>query len=326
MSLNVLWRSGMAAKVAAEYKHLLSPDISLVVETDKDKATEHYAWMDVLVDGGPTEEAVNAKNLKHIVVPYVGISESLRQFVLARPHLKLYNSHFNDAFVAQHAVALMLAVSNRITEANSSMHEGNWKPHGEGGFESMYLEDKTCLLLGYGAIGKEIERRVKGLGMNVTAYKRSPAANSTIKIFGPDQLTEALSSADVIMISLPSTPETNNLLNQESFKHIKKGSVLINVGRGGVIDQHALFEALKSKHLLGAGIDVWWNYPKAGESQNDTFPSDAALHELPNLIMSPHRAASVSSTAVASFKDTAKTLNAIHEGKSRNQVDPNKGY
>jgi len=326
MSLNVLWRSGLAAEAAQELKHLLPPDISLVVETDKDKAAEHYAWMDVLVDGGPSEEAVNAKKLKHIVVPYVGISETLRQFVLARPHLKLYNSHFNDAFVAQHAVALMLAVTNRVIEANASMHEGNWKPHGEGGFESMFLEDKTCLLMGYGAIGKEIEKRVKGLGMKVAAYKRSSETNSSLKIFGPSELAEALSSADVIMISLPGTLETNQLLNKESFKHVKTGSVIVNVGRGNVIDQHALYDALKSKQLLGAGIDVWWNYPKAGESKNNTFPADAALHELDNIIMSPHRAASVSNTGAASFKDTVKTLNAINEGKSRNQVDPSKGY
>ena len=107
---------------------------------------------------------------------------------------------------------------------------------------------------------------------------------------------------------------------------MKRGSIFINVGRADIIDQYALYDALKSGHLFGAGLDVWWNYPKGKEARKHTFPSDAPLHELTNLVMSPHRAAAVQDWQEGSFIDTAKTINAIAKGKSRNEVDPTKGY
>lgn len=325
MPLNVLWKSTLATKIIPEHQHLIPDSLNLIVETNNEKSLEHKDWLDVLIDGRESP-LLDAPKLKHIIVPFVGIREELRQAITKRPHIKLHNSHYNDTFVAQHAVALLLAASNLIIESDQEMRQGNWQAGFNGGPSSIFLEGKTCLLLGYGAIAKAIEPRVKGLGMTVEALKRNPDPQSKLKMYTPKQLHEALSNADVIMLSLPSTPETKNLLNEAAFKTIKPNSILINVGRGDTIDQHALYNALKNKQLHAAGIDVWWNYPKGKEARQNTYPADAPLHELPNIIMSPHRASNTQSTQEASFKDVIKTLNAIAKGETRNLVDPTKGY
>lgn len=324
MQLHVLWQNTTGSRAAKTQAELLDKDIKLIVETDKELARQHYSWMHVLVDGNPSEEALNAPSLSHVIVPFVGINKDLREKMLGKPHLRLYNSHFNDASVAQHAVALLLAVANRIPEADAALHKGNWQAADP--FHSIFLEAKTCLLLGYGAIGQAIEKRLRGFAMHFVALKRSETADTDIKIYTADKLYEALSVADVIMCSLPLTPDTKNLLNDDAFKAMKPGSILVNVGRGEVIDQHALYRALKSQQLFGAGIDVWWNYPKGKEARKNTLPADAALHELSNIVMSPHRAAAIQNWEDGSFFDTAKTLNALVRGQSRNQVDPQRGY
>jgi len=326
MPLNVLWRSGLAADLAPNHTDLFDDDITLTVETDKEKALGKLDGIDVLVDGNPSPELLDAPDLKHVIVPYVGIRESLREGVLERPHLTLYNSHFNDAFVAQHAVALLLTCANRVIPADRALRQGDWRPGSDDSFLSMFLPDKTCLLLGYGAIGKEVETRVRGLGMTVSAYRRHPSENSDIKEYGSDELHTALAEADVVVVSLPSTPETKNLLDEAAIQAMKPGSIVVNVGRGDVIDQHALYDALKSEHLFGAGIDVWWNYPEGEEARANTLPSDAPLHELENVVLSPHRANQAQDWQLASLKDVSKTLNAIARGEKRNVVEVERGY
>ena len=326
MTLNVLWRSTLAADLAPEHADLFENDITLTVETDKDKAVEKLDGINVLVDGNPSPELLDAPDLKHVIVPYVGIRESLREGMLERPHLILYNSHFNDVFVAQHAVALLLTCANRVIPADQALRQGDWRPGDDDNFLSMFLPGKTCLLLGYGAIGKEVEARVRGLGMTVSAYRRSPSEDSDIKEYGPDELHSALGEADVVIVSLPSTPETKNLLDEAAIQTMKPGGIVVNVGRGDVIDQHALYDALKSGHLFGAGIDVWWNYPEGEEARAHTYPSEVPLHELENVVMSPHRANQAQDWQLASLKDVSKTLNAIAKGKTRNLVEVERGY
>ncbi len=325
MSLNVLWRSSLAAKLIPQKQDQLNSDIKLIIETDSEKAKAHLNWYEVLVDGAPDESLLDAANLRHVIVPYVGIAEKLRQAILERPHITLHNSHFNDAFVAQHALALMFACSNRIVQADRALRQGDWTG-GTETFESVFLPGKTCLLLGYGAIGRELEWRLKGLGMNATAYRRQPQANSSVKEYGPAELYEALAQADVVIVSLPLTPETRGLLNASAFAAMKTGSILVNVGRGDVIDEKALYEALKADKIFAAGIDVWYSYPKGKEARQGTLPANRAFHELPNVVMSPHRANQYQDWELVSFEDVCKTLVSLLHGEKRNLVDPERGY
>ena len=134
-----------------------------------------------------------------------------------------------------------------------------------------------------------------------------------------------MAAADVIMISLPLTKKTENIIDKYAFAVMKKQAIVINVGRGKLIDQFALYDALKNKQIFGAGIDVWWNYPKDNERSN-TLPSEAELYKLDNIIMSSHRASNVNDWQLSAFRDVMKTVAIIQTGGSRNLVDPKKGY
>ena len=323
MTINILWNNKHGSVIAQNNKHLLPANTQLEVATETEQALKYLAWMTVLVAGNPDPKLLDAPNLKHVIVPFVGINPDLQKNILARPHLKLYNSHFNDTFVAQHAVAMLLALSNRIVGGDQSLRQGNWLWGEEN--KSISLQNKTCLLLGYGAIAKQIEKSARALGMDIAVLKNNFEQIDNAAVYPKENLKQALAAADVIMISLPLTKKTENIIDKNAFAVMKKQAILVNVGRGKLVDQFALYDALKNKQIFGAGIDVWWNYPKDNE-RSSTLPSEAELHKLDNIIMSSHRASNVNDWQLSAFRDVMKTVAIIQTGGSRNLVDPKKGY
>ncbi len=322
MAYHVLWRSRFGSDVADALQDRLGDAITLTIETAKDKLAAHLPSANILIDGNPDDFMLDGEQLEHVIIPYAGVNPALRDKMVARPHLTLHNSHFNAAFVAQHAVALVLAAANRIVEADAALRRGDWRPRYDSAFTSVSLMGKTCLLLGYGAIGKELEPRIEALGMRVAALRRQPQAGE----YGPDQLLEALGAADVVMVSLPATPETEGLLGDVAFAAVKPGAVLVNVGRGAVIDPVALYDSLKAERLVAAALDVWWQYPQDKEARAHTYPAEVPLHELPNVVLSPHRANHVDDEMPALLDDLETTLRALTDGQLRNQIDLERGY
>lgn len=265
-------------------------------------------------------------SLRRVIVPWAGVPNRLRESLREHPHLELHNSHFNDAFVAQHAVALLLACANRIVEADRRLREGNWGRREDGGLSSMQLDGRTALLLGYGSIGRQTGRRLEGLGMELIAYRGNPRAGEPVRQFGPGELHRALGLADVVVASLPSTRQTRGLLDGEALAAMREGGILVNVGRGDLIDEQALYDSLAGGRLLAAGLDVWWRYPDSDDERGHTFPSRLPFHELPNVVMSPHRGNGVAEWEGACFEDVLATLRDIAAGGDRNLVDPERGY
>lgn len=240
----------------------------------------------------------------------------------ARPHLKLYNSHYNAAFVAQHAVALLLAAGHHIPHIDKYFRAGDGTYHSKHPFSNLHLHGKTVLLLGYGYIGKAVEAMLAGFGCKVTRLRRHADADS----YGMAQRDEALAEADAIINSLPLTTETENFLDATAFAAMKDGVIVVNVGRGKTIDKDALYEALqshesKASKVAAAGLDVWWDY---GHSKVN--PDVTPFDRLDNVVMSPHRADEGDGEEEARVRDVLATLEAILRGESRNQVDPARGY
>ncbi len=330
--INALWTSKSGSVAAEDVRPYLAPGVSLTVGLEPEADTARYRSLTALVAGRPSDRLLDAPALKHVIVPWAGVPAALRAQLLARPHLSLHNSHYNAPLVAQHALALVLACACRLVEADAHLRRGDWCPRYQRGFKSLALPGKRALLLGYGAIGQEVGRGLKALGMTVTALRRHSGEKSgeegevVERTFAPPQLHEALKGADVIVASLPETAETKDLLDANAFAAIKEGAILVNVGRGSAVVQEALYEALRGGRLFAAGLDVWWRYPENEAARAATRPADLPFWDLPNLIMSPHRANEMKDEHLLRYQDVAETLAALARGEPRNRVDPARGY
>jgi phosphoglycerate dehydrogenase-like enzyme len=140
------------------------------------------------------------------------------------------------------------------------------------------LPGKTVLVVGFGEIGREVARLAQAFGMRVLAVKR--AADDTAS--GPDRLDDFVAEADAVVVTLPLTEETRGLIGRDTIARMRDGAILVNVGRGAVVDEEALVEALASGKLAGAALDVFAEEP---------LPAASPLWELDNVILSPHTAA-----------------------------------
>jgi len=219
----------------------------------------------------------------------------------------------------------LLAVTNRVVAADRAMRRGDWGDDHDERHLGVQLAGKVALLVGYGAIGRALRPSLEALGMEVRAYRRRPRADGSVREYGPGKLHEALAAADAVVVSLPATPDTEGLLGAAELARLKPTAALVNVGRGKVIDEEALYRALAAGRLLGAGIDVWYRYPKR-EPLERVFPSAYPFQELDNVVMSPHRGNDVRDWQRVAARDVLATLTALAAGEERNRVDLESGY
>ncbi len=186
----------------------------------------------------------------------------------------------NIVSAAEHAVALLLAVARRIPAAHASLTSGEWK---RARFTGVELTGKTAGLLGLGRIGALVAQRLSAFGMRILAYdpyvQAARAAQMGVTLVS---LPELLAGCDVLSVHLPKTPETLGLIGKEELATCKPGAILINAARGGLVDEAALAEALRSGHLGGAGIDVYAKEPTTA----------SPLFDMPNAVVTPHLGAS----------------------------------
>jgi D-3-phosphoglycerate dehydrogenase len=183
----------------------------------------------------------------------------------------------NTISAAELAFALLLAVARRISPADRSMKQGEWDRKSFNGTE---LYGKTLGLIGAGRIGGEVARRARAFGMTVVAYDPFLNAERASAIgIDLDTLDGVLSRADVISLHTPLTDQTAGMIGDAQLAKLRRGAVVINAARGGVVDEGALQRALESGHLGGAALDVYTEEP---------LPADSPLRKLPNTVLTPH--------------------------------------
>lgn len=250
----------------------------------------------------PPDHFVLAKQLKFVFVNFAG-PDMMPLADLKKRGIRLSNTHGNARWVAERAVALALSVYGKINAFHNDLIHAKW--HGlwgkgpEDTWESIY--GKTCAIIGTGAIGKWIAKYLKSFDCHIIGFKKRPVADKPENF---DEITldlsEALEKGELILNALPATPATKGLIGEEALLKME-GKVLVNVGRGDAIDEKGLYNALQKGILKGAGIDVWYDYPKPGGGTG--YPSKYPFHELKNIVLSPH---------VAGFTSQAMALN-LHQ-------------
>jgi phosphoglycerate dehydrogenase-like enzyme/ASC-1-like (ASCH) protein len=305
----------------------LLPGIMVSVGDDTEGNLDYH----VLVSGRIEERHLTASpNLHTVIVPWVGINAATRELLSGYPHIALHNLHHNAIPVTETAVALMLAAAKVVIPFDQKLRDNDWRMRYIRPSPALLLHGKTVLILGYGAIGRHIAAVCKALGMRVLAIKRTvqqPAEGTADEIHPLEKLPELLAEANVLMICLPLTEETEHLIGARELALLPPQSILVNVGRGPVVDQGALYAALRDRQLHSAGLDVWYNYPQDKEARGQTAPADYPFHELENVVMSPHRGGSTQEIDRLRMARLAILINKILRGEPvPNRVNLQLGY
>jgi phosphoglycerate dehydrogenase-like enzyme len=285
----------------------------------------------ILINGTPMPEQLEASsNLNTLIIPYAGVPLDTRTLLTEFPHIQAYNLHHNAAPTAEMAIALLMAAAKFLVPIDRSFRELNWTPRYQTN-PSLLLEGKTALILGFGHIGQRVGRFCQALGMQVIGVRRNLDAplisGLQAELHPPQELDHLFPRSEVLIITLPITTETEGLIGAKQLSALIPGGILVNVGRGRIVDQTALYQSLKDDTLSAAALDVWYNYPETPEERQDTPPADYPFHELDNVVMSPHRGGGSKETERLRMEHLANLLNAIHDGEpTQNQVDISIGY
>lgn len=209
-----------------------------------------------------------------IGVNQVNLKEATKKGVV------VFNAPYsNTRSVAELVIGLSIILIRKIVDKNAAAHQGIWLKEAKGSFE---LRGKTLGIIGYGNIGSQVSVMAESLGMKVLFFDvetKLPLGNANIA----KSLKDVVSKSDIVTLHVPETSQTKNLISKQVIKQFKEGSILINYARGEVVDLEALADALKSKQLAGAAIDV---FPWEPEKNGDVFTTP--LQGLSNVILTPH--------------------------------------
>jgi phosphoglycerate dehydrogenase-like enzyme len=233
--------------------------------------------------------------------------------------------------IAQYTIGAILRISERVDERTELQRRGRW-PSDEDRFVGRLVRGRTLLIVGYGGIGREIGRLASAFGMRVLAVKAhpeqridssfrlpgtgDPEGSIPERIVGLDGLADAAADADFVSITLPITAASRGVFGRDVIAALRPDAWIINTGRGAVIDETALLEALRSRRIGGAVLDVFGTEP---------LPDDAPWWSTPNVIVTPHVAGS--SGAAEHRALILENLRRFVEGEPLlNQVDPERGY
>ncbi|MCA0920501.1 phosphoglycerate dehydrogenase [Pseudooceanicola nanhaiensis] len=260
--------------------HGIDVDFQPDLGKDKDKLLEVIGQYDGLAIRSATKATEKiiaaADNLKVIGRAGIG-TDNIDKDAASKKGIIVMNTPFGNMITtAEHAIAMMFAVARQIPEASASTHAGKWE---KSKFMGVELTGKTLGVIGAGNIGGIVCDRARGLKMKVVAYDPFLGEEKAEKM-GVEkvELDELLTRADFITLHVPLTETTKNILSKENLEKTKKGVRIINCARGGLVDEAALAELLKSGHVAGAAFDVFSEEPA----------TENPLFNLPNVVCTPH--------------------------------------
>ncbi len=239
---------------------------------------------DVLVISGlwQNELLSNAPRLRFIQSIGAGIEQFDLDALRQRGIRLATASGVNSNAVSEHGMALILALARHIHTGRDRQNRREWRGMiGDLALREDELGGKTLLVVGLGKIGGRLARLAKAFDMRVLATKRNPASGGSAAdaVHPPEALPALLPQADFVAITCPLTPQTDKLIDAAAFANMKESAYLINVARGGCVDEPALLAALESGAIAGAGIDHFWDEP---------LPQDSPFWALENLLITPH--------------------------------------
>lgn len=221
----------------------------------------------------------------------------------------------NSTSVAEHALYLMMTLAKHGLALDAKVRGDRWRDRHDG--LPMELSGKTVLIVGFGRIGTRAAKRCVGFDMNVLVYDPYVPATS-IRAAGCEPVSDldaALPRVDFVTIHCPKNPETVGMFNGARFRRMKRGAYIVNTARGGIIDEPALYEALSTDHLGGAGLDVF---------EAEPTPADNRLLRLDTVVTSPHMAGVTTEAVAGMARVTSENILSVLDGRPNraNVINP----
>jgi phosphoglycerate dehydrogenase-like enzyme len=288
-----------------------------------DRVPEEIADTDVFIGWSlRPPQFVAGKKLLWIHSPAAAVHQLMFPELIQSNVIVTNSTGIHGPVVAEHAIAVLLALAKRLPQA--MQYQGKkfwsqdqlWHEHPR----PREVSDATVVVIGMGSIGREFTTRAKALGMKVLAIRENPGkgTDGADAVFSPAQLDDILPQADYVLLCTPVTPATTSIINAARLAKMKPDSYLINVGRGPLVDEAALLQALRDRRIAGAALDVFNEEP---------LPAESPFWSLDNLLITPHTAAVTERLWDRHYKLIAENLRRFLVGKPLlNEVDKTRGY
>ena len=286
-----------------------------VVDPGEDDLVTEMADAEVFIGYHSPEIFSSASGLKWIQSAAAGLDMMLTPDVIERRLIVTNASGLHAAPVVETAWALTLAVSRCLKTFQQQQNEHDWTqfiPHD--------LDGRTVGIVGLGGIGRRYARIATAFGMRVIAVDRHspPKPDEVESLQGLDRLNDLVAEADVLLVSCPATAETHGLIGPEQIALLKPTAILVNIARGGIVDEPALIECLKAGRITGAGLDV---------TEVEPLPKDDPLWNTPRLVITPHIAGWSGDRSRRLVEFFCENLRRYLSGEPlRNLVDQSRGY
>lgn len=291
MTTRLVFHGANAAAFSHGFAELIGDGFSTTVlpdalETSADRAA--FVGADILIGVRFDASLPRPEGLRLFHVPGAGYDAvDLAALPLGAV---VCNCFGHEAAIAEYVMAALLARAVPLADADRRLRRGDWA-YWAGAPERTHPEvaGTTLGILGFGHIGKAVAARAKAFGMSVHVANRGPVPQSGLvdRSFPLSDLAAFWGGADALVVTVPLAPETRGIVGRDAFAAMRDGAVLVNVARGPVVDERALYDALREERIGGAVIDAWYQYPPAPDRPHGA-PSALPFHELPNLVMTPH--------------------------------------
>ena len=300
----------LAGKHALDHRHLLDPQIQHLDLEVKiwgpnqglDVLNEQIKEASILVPGADLAHLIDwrgplskAENLKLIQLPLTGYDWLPMDAIPAG--CVVANAYGHEIAVAEYVIGALIRWEVRYGDLDMAFRSSGWLGLGESDFgrRRHQLKDKTLGLIGYGAIAKEVAKRAAAFDMRLIAVSRSHrTCPQRLDWYGTmEHLPKLLQESDYVVIACSLTQETKGLIDAQALALMPSHAVLVNIARGPIVDEQALYKALHERQIEGAILDVWYNYPEEQKDGALSYPppSDLAFERLENVIVTPHIAA-----------------------------------
>jgi phosphoglycerate dehydrogenase-like enzyme len=281
----------------------------------RDRGSPHFATAQALIAirFDSTYPAMPA--LRLLQAPATGLNAV--QFDAVPAHVAICNAYGHEIAIAEYCIFAMLACAHDVMSLHREFAAGHWRWSGAPSHpQHEEVHGATVCLIGYGRIGQQTAKRARAMGMRVIVCNRSVPAvvpPEVDEFVGLPDIAQSVAAADFVIVTCALTPQTEGLLSAQLLDTMKRSAFVINVSRGPIVEEGALYHALASRRIAGAVLDVWYRYPNAEHAH--PRPSAFPFEQLDNVIMTPHMSGWTRGMVQRRWAEVATNLDRLARGE-----------